>query len=71
VLFAIYFNFVNQKFSKKFEGPCVLQLVKTRNIAAPKENESSGGAPPMYKITLSDGILSVNALVIEDVNKLK
>lgn len=53
-----------------FEGICVLQLVKLRNIAAPKENESSQGAHPMFKITLTDGTAQCNALAINDVNKL-
>ena len=49
---------------------CVLQLIKLRNIAAPKENESSQGAHPMFKITLTDGSLQCNALAINDVNRL-
>ena len=53
-----------------FEGICVLQLVKLRNIAAPKENENSQGAHPMFKITLTDGTAQCNALAINDVNKL-
>jgi len=45
--------------------------VKIRNIAAPKENENSQTAPPLYKITLTDGTYNVNALTLEDVSKLK
>ena len=49
----------------------MLQLLKTRNVAAPKENETSMTAHPMYKITLSDGTLSCNGLAIDELNKLK
>ncbi len=50
----------------------MLQLTKIRNIAAPKENETSMTAPPMYKLTLTDGFINCNGLVInDDINKLK
>lgn len=53
-----------------YEGSCVFQLVKLRNVSAPKENESSMTATPMFKITLTDGISHCNCLAINGVNKL-
>ena len=58
-------------FKLKFEADCVVQLVKLRNIAAPKENESSMAAPPLYKMTLTDGHAHCNAILIGEINKLK
>jgi hypothetical protein len=43
----------------------VVQLVKIRNIGAPKDNETNQTAPPMYKLTLTDGFSHCNALVID------
>jgi tudor domain-containing protein 3 len=54
----------------KFEANHVLQIVKVKNIAAPKENENSHTAPPLYKVTLTDGTSNCNALALEDINKL-
>ena len=55
----------------KFEANHVLQIVKIRNVAAPKENESSHTAPALYKITLTDGTTNFNAIALEDISKLK
>jgi tudor domain-containing protein 3 len=63
-----FFFVLKFKNSKKLEGPCVLQLIKIRNIAAPKENETSGAAPPMFRLTLTDGTISLNSLVIDHDN---
>lgn len=37
------------------EGPGVLQVMKIRNVSAPKENEESQTAPRLLKLTLTDG----------------
>lgn len=63
--------FVLNLFSFKFDANLVLQLVKLRNIAAPKENETCNTAPRMFKITLTDGTVHCNALVLNDIPKLK
>lgn len=55
---------------KKLEGPCVLQIVRVKNIAAPKDNETSQQAPPFFKITLTDGLSNCNALAMEDIQNL-
>ena len=54
-----------------FQANHVLQLSKLKNIAAPKANECCMTAPPMYRTTLTDGNSNLNALVIDDLNKLK
>ena len=50
------------------EGPLVTQVQKVRNVAAPKANEESGFAPRMLKLTLTDGVTSLNALEMETIN---
>ncbi|KAL7854675.1 hypothetical protein SRHO_G00168650 [Serrasalmus rhombeus] len=40
---------------EKLEGPCVLQVQKIRNVAAPKENEESQAAPRMLRLQMTDG----------------
>lgn len=55
----------------QLEGPCVVQIVKIRNLAAPKDNETSTSAPPFLKITLTDGVSNCNALVMEEIHNLR
>jgi len=52
----------------RLDGPLVTQVQKVRNVAAPKANEDSQAAPRMLKLTLTDGVSSVNALEMETIN---
>lgn len=52
----------------RLEGPLVTQVQKVRNVAAPKANEGSQAAPRMLKLTLTDGVSSVNAIELETIN---
>ncbi|CAF0731698.1 unnamed protein product [Brachionus calyciflorus] len=56
--------------NETLEANCVLQLVKLRNIGAPKENEHSHSSPPMYKLTLTDGLTNINCLALENIPNL-
>lgn len=49
----------------------VLQIQKVRNIAAPKSNEESRGAPRMLKLSLTDGKNSFQAIEIENISSIK
>lgn len=49
----------------------VLQIQKIRNVAAPKNNEESRGAPRMMKLFLSDGKNSYQAIEIETISSIK
>ncbi|CAG2196770.1 TDRD3 [Mytilus edulis] len=51
------------------EGPGVLQIQKIRNVAAPKDNEESQGAPRLLKLTLTDGHLNCNGVETEKLDK--
>lgn len=42
-------------------GPCVLQIQKVKNVAAPKY-EYGGGAPPLLRVHLTDGHVTVSAV---------
>jgi tudor domain-containing protein 3 len=43
----------------------VLQILKTRNISAPKANENSKTAPKLLKIQLTDGQNTYSAIEME------
>lgn len=45
-------------------------MVKLRNIGAPKENEHSHSAPPLYKFMLTDGSANINCLAMEKISNL-
>ncbi|XP_077871935.1 tudor domain-containing protein 3 isoform X3 [Ictidomys tridecemlineatus] len=47
---------------EKLEGPCVLQIQKIRNVAAPKDNEESQAAPRMLRLQMTDGHTSCIAV---------
>ncbi|OXU21941.1 hypothetical protein TSAR_014115 [Trichomalopsis sarcophagae] len=51
-------------------GDIVLQIQKVRNIAAPKHNEESRGAPRMLKLSLTDGKTSYQAIEIENISSI-
>ncbi|KAM4859982.1 tudor domain-containing protein 3 isoform 2-T2 [Thomomys bottae] len=47
---------------EKLEGPCVLQIQKIRNVAAPKDHEESQAAPRMLRLQMTDGHTSCTAV---------
>jgi tudor domain-containing protein 3 len=47
-----------------------MQLIKLRNIGAPKEHETSQTAPQIFKLALTDGNSNCNCLVLDNVQKL-
>lgn len=51
-------------------GSCVLQIVKIRNISAPKANEESKAAPRFLQIELTDGVNSIFALEFENISSI-
>nr|CAB3266883.1 tudor domain-containing protein 3 [Phallusia mammillata] len=67
-------KFFTEEFTKEkrseFTGPCVLQVVKVRNISAPKANEQSSGAPRMLHIHLTDGHRTYIAIENEKISSL-
>ncbi|XP_042314363.1 tudor domain-containing protein 3 [Sceloporus undulatus] len=55
---------------EKLEGPCVLQIQKVRNIAAPKDNEESQAAPRMLRLQMTDGHTSCTAIEYKYMSKI-
>ncbi|XP_061485943.1 tudor domain-containing protein 3 isoform X2 [Rhineura floridana] len=55
---------------EKLEGPCVLQIQKVRNIAAPKDNEESQVAPRMLRLQMTDGHTSCTAIEYNYMSKI-
>ncbi|XP_053659028.1 tudor domain-containing protein 3 [Anopheles marshallii] len=56
--------------SETFEGHGVVQLVKLRNLGAPKVNEESKAAPRLLKLTVTDGQTQFVALEHEHIPSL-
>lgn len=52
------------------DGNIVVQVLKVRNISAPKANEESKAAPRLLKLTLTDGQTQYSALEGEHVSSL-
>ncbi|XP_029414424.1 tudor domain-containing protein 3 isoform X2 [Nannospalax galili] len=52
------------------EGPCVLQIQKIRNVAAPKDNEESQAAPRMLRLQMTDGHTSCTAVEFSYISKI-
>ncbi|XP_006639056.1 tudor domain-containing protein 3 isoform X1 [Lepisosteus oculatus] len=48
-------NEINSGRVEKLDGPCILQVQKIRNVAAPKDNEESQAAPRMLRLQMTDG----------------
>ncbi|CAF4063895.1 unnamed protein product, partial [Rotaria magnacalcarata] len=44
--------------------PYIIQLHKTRNVTAPKDNEGSSNRPHLYRLTITDGHVFQNAIVL-------
>ncbi|XP_027701979.1 tudor domain-containing protein 3 isoform X1 [Vombatus ursinus] len=55
---------------EKLEGPCVLQIQKIRNVAAPKDNEESQVAPRMLRLQMTDGHISCTAVEFNYMSKI-
>lgn len=55
---------------EKLEGPCVLQIQKVRNVAAPKDNEESQAAPRMLRVQMTDGHTSCTAVEFSYISKI-
>ncbi|XP_034614273.1 tudor domain-containing protein 3 isoform X1 [Trachemys scripta elegans] len=55
---------------EKLEGPCVLQIQKIRNVAAPKDNEESQAAPRMLRLQMTDGHTSCIAIEYNYMSKI-
>ncbi|XP_053772391.1 tudor domain-containing protein 3 isoform X1 [Desmodus rotundus] len=55
---------------EKLEGPCVLQIQKIRNVAAPKDNEESQAAPRMLRLQMTDGHISCTAVEYSYMSKI-
>ena len=49
----------------------MLQLMKLRNVSAPKENEESQAAPRLWKMTMTDGHTTAVAICLEPLKNLK
>nr|XP_020648165.1 tudor domain-containing protein 3 [Pogona vitticeps] len=63
-------NDINGGKVQKLEGPCVLQIQKVRNIAAPKDNEESQSAPRMLRLQMTDGHTNCTAIEYNYMSKI-
>uniref|UniRef100_A0A8I5MWB0 Tudor domain-containing protein 3 n=1 Tax=Papio anubis TaxID=9555 RepID=A0A8I5MWB0_PAPAN len=61
---------INSGKVEKLEGPCVLQIQKVRNVAAPKDNEESQAAPRMLRLQMTDGHISCTAVEFSYMSKI-
>uniref|UniRef100_A0A8I4A0D3 Tudor domain-containing protein 3 n=1 Tax=Callithrix jacchus TaxID=9483 RepID=A0A8I4A0D3_CALJA len=61
---------INSGKVEKLEGPCVLQIQKIRNVAAPKDNEESQAAPRMLRLQMTDGHISCTAVEFSYMSKI-
>ena len=50
---------------KNIESDVVVQILKIRNISAPKANENSKTAPKLLKLQLTDGKNAFSAIEME------
>lgn len=57
--------------SPQVEGPCVLQIQKIRNVAAPKDHEESQGAPRMLRIQMTDGHTNCAGIEFKHLSKIR
>ncbi len=51
--------------------PYIVQLHKTRNVTAPKDNETSSNRPHLYRLTITDGHVFQNALILPSLRNFK
>uniref|UniRef100_A0A671QNF7 Survival of motor neuron-related-splicing factor 30 n=1 Tax=Sinocyclocheilus anshuiensis TaxID=1608454 RepID=A0A671QNF7_9TELE len=61
---------INSGRIEKLEGPCVLQVQKIRNVAAPKDHEESQAAPRMLRLLMTDGHTSCTGLEYKQLSKI-
>ncbi|XP_041936992.1 tudor domain-containing protein 3 isoform X2 [Alosa sapidissima] len=61
---------VNSGRVEKIEGPCVLQVQKIRNVAAPKDHEESQGAPRMLRVQMTDGHINCTGIEFKHLSKI-
>ncbi|XP_076879604.1 tudor domain-containing protein 3 isoform X2 [Brachyhypopomus gauderio] len=61
---------INSGRVEKLEGPCVLQVQKIRNVAAPKEHEESQAAPRMLRLQMTDGQTMCTGLEFKHLPKI-
>ncbi|XP_072516912.1 tudor domain-containing protein 3 [Salminus brasiliensis] len=61
---------INSGRVEKLEGPCVLQVQRIRNVAAPKENEESQTAPRMLRLQMTDGQTMCTGLEFKHLSKI-
>ncbi|KAI5101389.1 tudor domain-containing protein 3 isoform X1 [Silurus meridionalis] len=52
------------------KGPCVLQVLKIRNVTAPKEHEESQAAPRMLRLQMTDGQTTCAGLEFKHLSKI-
>ncbi|CAH1777870.1 unnamed protein product [Owenia fusiformis] len=55
---------------ESLQGTYVVQVQKVRNVSAPKDNEESNAAPPLLRVTFTDGYTNLNGLVMETISQL-
>ncbi|XP_030627093.1 tudor domain-containing protein 3 isoform X2 [Chanos chanos] len=61
---------INSGRVEKVEGPCVLQLQKIRNVAAPKDHEESQAAPRMLRLQMTDGHTTCTGVEVKHLSKI-
>lgn len=61
---------LSSELNKSLFGPVVLQIVKIRNISAPKSKPNSQAAPRMLKLILTDGHTNCQGIEIKQMSSL-
>ncbi|XP_035266852.1 tudor domain-containing protein 3 isoform X1 [Anguilla anguilla] len=61
---------INSGRVEKVEGPCVLQVQKIRNVAAPKDHEESQAAPRMLRVQMTDGHTNCVGIEFKHLSKI-
>ncbi|XP_060732810.1 tudor domain-containing protein 3 [Tachysurus vachellii] len=61
---------INSGRVEEVKGPCVLQVLKVRNVAAPKEHEESQTAPRMLRLQMTDGQTTCAGLEFKHLSKI-
>ncbi|MCI4383199.1 hypothetical protein PGIGA_G00023770 [Pangasianodon gigas] len=61
---------INSGRVEELKGPCVLQVLKIRNVTAPKEHEESQAAPRMLRLQMTDGQTTCAGLEFKHLSKI-
>ncbi|KAF5892493.1 tudor domain-containing protein 3 [Clarias magur] len=61
---------INSGRTEELKGPCVLQVLKIRNVTAPKEHEESQAAPRMLRLQMTDGQITCTGLEFKYLSKI-